>query len=110
MNGSDITRWRSANRVKQSALADMVGVSQATVSKWERGTWEPNRAMALRLRDIISGVHEGRLTVELACIRPQQNLRALTRGTDFQILGVSDGFRQAWPETCDLIGSGPAGT
>lgn len=104
MNGSDITRWRSANRVKQSALADMVGVSQATVSKWERGTWEPNRAMALRLRDIISGVHEGRLTVELACIRPQQNLRALTRGTDFQILGVSDGFRQAWPETCDLIG------
>lgn len=104
MNGSDITRWRSANRVKQSALADMVGVSQATVSKWERGTWEPTRAVALRLRDIISGAHEGRLAAELACISPQRGLRALTRGTDFQILGVSDGFRQAWPQTCDLIG------
>lgn len=104
MNGSDIIRWRSVNRVKQSALAEMVGVSQATVSKWERGTWEPTRTLALRLRDIISSVHEGRLAVELSCIRPQQNLRALVRGADFQMLGVSDGFRHAWPETCNLIG------
>lgn len=104
VNGSDITRWRSLNRIKQSALADMVGVSQATVSKWERGTWEPTRAMALRLRDVMLGLHEGRLAAEIACVRPQQNLRALARGPGFQIVGISDGFRRAWPETSDLIG------
>jgi transcriptional regulator with XRE-family HTH domain len=105
VNGSDITRWRSLNRVKQSALADMVGVSQATVSKWERGTWEPTRAMALRLRDVMLGLHEGRLAAEIACLRPQQNIRALARGPRFQIVGVSEGFRRAWPQTSDLIGA-----
>ena len=105
MNGSDITRWRSLNRVKQSALADMVGVSQATVSKWERGIWEPTRVMALRLRDVMLGLHEGRLAAEIACLRPQQNLRALARGPGLQIVGVSEGFRRAWPQTSELIGA-----
>ena len=83
----------------------MGGVSQATVSKWERGDWEPTRAMALRLRDVMLGLHEGRLADEIACLQPQQTLRALARGAGLQIVGVSDGFRRAWPPTSDLIGA-----
>lgn len=35
--GRSLQMWRSLRRLKQSALADQVGVSQATISRWESG-------------------------------------------------------------------------
>jgi DNA-binding transcriptional regulator YiaG len=35
MDGEDIKHWRSLNRIKQEALASMLGVSHVAVSKWE---------------------------------------------------------------------------
>lgn len=35
--GPTLRRWRVINRVKQAALAEELGVSQATVSRWESG-------------------------------------------------------------------------
>ena len=61
MNGSEIKQWRIAERIKQSTLAQMLGVSQTTISKWESGAWIPSRAMALRLADAIYSPHVGRL-------------------------------------------------
>lgn len=84
----------------------MLGVSQATVSKWENGTWMPTRAMAQRLTDVMNSVHEGMLAIELACLAPQQQIKTLVRGTNVQLVGVSAGFRQLWPETTDLLGRG----
>lgn len=60
--------------------------------------------MALRLKDAMCAPHDGRLAAELACLRPQHNISAMARGPDFRIVGVSAGFRRAWPQTCDLLG------
>lgn len=35
----------------QAAFAEVAGVSQATVSRWEAGEWEPNRDDLARIRD-----------------------------------------------------------
>lgn len=104
MDGADIKRWRALHRLKQSALADMLGVTQATVSKWESGLWQPTKTMALRLNEVISGVHEGKLAIELACIAPQLQVRSIVRGKNFQFMGASAGMKQLWPETCAMVG------
>lgn len=104
VDGKDIARWRMTHRLKQAALAEILGVSQATVSKWESGVWVPTRTMALRLTDVMSGVHAGRLAIELACLVPQKQIKVLVRGTSIQLVGASSGFCQLWPETADLLG------
>ena len=104
MSGEEIARWRAIHRLKQSALADMLGVSQATVSKWESGVWMPSAAMAHRLGEVMTGVHEGKLAFELACLLPQQQIKTLVRGTSVQMLGISAGFKALWPETSELLG------
>lgn len=35
--GRTLQRWRAINRVKQSHAAELFGVDQSTVSRWERG-------------------------------------------------------------------------
>lgn len=105
MDGSEIIRWRAAHRLKQSAFAEMVGVSQATISKWESNVWLPSKTMALRLNEVMSGIHEGRIAIELACLQPQQQMKSIVRGSNIQVMGFSDGFRKLWPETCDFLGT-----
>jgi DNA-binding transcriptional regulator YiaG len=39
--GASLRRWRALNRVKQSALASEMGVSQTTISRWEAGAQAP---------------------------------------------------------------------
>ncbi|MGH6633364.1 MAG: helix-turn-helix transcriptional regulator, partial [Sphingopyxis sp.] len=39
--GASLQRWRALNRIKQSALAGEMGVSQTTVSRWEAGVLTP---------------------------------------------------------------------
>lgn len=106
MNGDDILQWRAANRIKQQALASMLGVTHASVSKWESGLSRPSKTMALRLAEVMSNAHEGRLAAEIAFTKPMQQIKALTRGRQLQLVGVSSGFRQLWPETAELLGKG----
>lgn len=105
MNGNDIRRWRSVNRVKQEALAAMVGVSKVAVSKWESGHTRPSKTVALRLAEVMSGLHEGKLAIEIACTAPQQQRKVLIRGKKLQLVGISAGYREAWPEMTDFVGS-----
>ena len=37
-------------QLNQAAFATVAGVSQATVSRWESGKWEPNRDELERIR------------------------------------------------------------
>jgi transcriptional regulator with XRE-family HTH domain len=56
--GPSFRAWRTLRRVKQSCAADMLGVSQATISRWESGTQPPSARQAARLRAIMAAIPE----------------------------------------------------
>lgn len=41
--GVNLKNWRTARQLEQSDLAERIGVTQATVSRWEGGKLEPRR-------------------------------------------------------------------
>lgn len=51
--GRSLRRWRRANDVKQSTIAEAMGVSQTTVSRWEAGRSHPTRREQQRLSQLI---------------------------------------------------------
>jgi|GEM_PF-2268963 len=53
--GAEIRRFRRLRAVKQAALAEMLGVDQATVSRWEGNRQAPDLGMQKRLRALMQG-------------------------------------------------------
>ncbi|WP_089924127.1 helix-turn-helix domain-containing protein [Caulobacter sp. UNC279MFTsu5.1] len=52
--GRSLRAWRVARRVKQAHAAEVLGVSQATVSRWESGAQVPSPREAGRLADLLA--------------------------------------------------------
>lgn len=52
--GPALRRMRALRRMKQSHVAELVGVHQATVSRWENGTARPDAAQAAALRRLLA--------------------------------------------------------
>jgi len=52
--GRSLRAWRTARRVKQAHAAEILGVSQATVSRWESGALAPSPREAARLADLLA--------------------------------------------------------
>lgn len=104
MDRDDITRWRKANKIKQSVLAEMLGVTQGTVSKWENGSAPLTRTAMLRFDAVVSEMHQGQLAIELAYLNPQHQAKLLVQGRGLRILGVSKGFLSLWPGMNNFVG------
>jgi transcriptional regulator with XRE-family HTH domain len=51
--GGQLRRFRRLRSLKQTALAELIGVDQATISRWESGRQNPDLAMQHRLRDLM---------------------------------------------------------
>ena len=51
--GRALKRWRRVRGIKQSHVAELLSVTQATVSRWERGQHRPNAAEAKRLQHLL---------------------------------------------------------
>lgn len=51
--GPVLRRIRAARRLKQQAVADLVGVTQATVSRWESGDLAPSSEQRRRLMRLL---------------------------------------------------------
>lgn len=51
----DLKTWRKNNRVTQSALADQLGVTILTVSRWETGARQPDFATMRKINTITEG-------------------------------------------------------
>lgn len=70
MNWSmEIIAFRRRHGLNQADFAELMGVDQATVSRWERGVNQPNRNAWLRLRSVVLNLSigdEGHLDVALA--------------------------------------------
>ena len=47
--GEKIARLRKGNGLSQEQLAEMLGISRQTVSKWENGTSDPSTSNLLAL-------------------------------------------------------------
>lgn len=52
--GRSLRTWRVIRRIKQDHAARLLGVSQATVSRWESGRTTPDADEALRLRTLMA--------------------------------------------------------
>jgi transcriptional regulator with XRE-family HTH domain len=57
--GLALRTWRTLRRVKQSHAAELFGVSQATISRWEACRQAPSSREAARLRDALSAAPTG---------------------------------------------------
>lgn len=51
--GPMLKRWRLLHRVKQSHAAEMFGVSQSTISRWEAGTQEAEPEQRARIEALL---------------------------------------------------------
>ncbi len=52
--GRSLRAWRTARRVKQAHAAEILGVSQATISRWESGALVPSPREGGRLADLLA--------------------------------------------------------
>ncbi len=64
--GRSLRTWRALRKVKQSHAAELLGVSQATISRWESGTLLPLAAQERRLRVLMSARTDAAADQELA--------------------------------------------
>lgn len=51
--GRSLRRWRTLRRIKQTHAAELLGVSQATISRWESGRQAPDPEEQARLRGLM---------------------------------------------------------
>jgi transcriptional regulator with XRE-family HTH domain len=101
---SIIRNCRLRNGMSQASIAAKLGVSQRTVSRWERGEDNPSLAQQRRLREIGwepegSLLHSLRAAI-LHCPAP----RALTRGARLNLIALSRPAIEKRPLVVRLIG------
>jgi len=102
ISGSAIRRMRQLRKMKQEHLAELLGVNQATVSRWERGILPVTVAQETRLESIFTSkssstdaalkrlVEHSRSKVHLICDRTHRLLAASSVRQSEWRLPVSD--------------------
>lgn len=102
--GHTLRLWRKSRAMKQSALAQLLGVSQGAISHWENGTDLPSPAMLARIRELVGREFRGQLEVESRIVEAQVGIRALFGLDGVRLLATSPGFKTIWPEMLALEG------
>lgn len=64
--GRSLQRWRTLRRIKQQHAADLLRVSQATISRWENGQLAPDPDEQWRLRELMQARLDSAADRELA--------------------------------------------
>jgi transcriptional regulator with XRE-family HTH domain len=111
-----IRRYRQAQGLTQAALAELLGVEQATVSRWERGVHVPDLNVQRKLRDFFFGkgpkidavaIHRIRFSLSALKLadRDGRNVAVSRRaarlhGIDAEALSCLD-YRRMFTETMD---------
>jgi len=91
--------------MKQAALASLLGVSQPTVARWERGLDLPSPKRMNQIRDIVAGTLRDDHALERLLIERQSSIRALLDLDGMRLSTVSAGYRRLWPEFSTMIGA-----
>lgn len=100
-NEADICRllpkWRKASCLKQQTLAEMLGVSQTVVSKWETGKDVPTKRLMTRLVDAMTQSSAERFASDRLTILNASSLRASFDLDGVRLVLASRGMQDAWP-------------
>ncbi len=110
----EIRRLRRVKSLKQFALAETLGVDQATVSRWERGKSVPELGMQRRLRGLIWRVVDDEVLIRHAVTVAASSVFLSNSERIMQAVSVSysraHGMRQdQMPGQCNVGRFGPEG-
>lgn len=98
-----LPNWRKASCLKQETLADILGVSQALVSKWETGKDVPSRRIAMRLLDAMSATSNDRFLLDRRAMQVSKTIRASFDVDGVKLTMLSQGLSATWPTFSTLI-------
>jgi transcriptional regulator with XRE-family HTH domain len=96
--------WRSANGFSQQRLAGRLGVSQATVSRWEAGIDAPSLEVAGRIRALLDPGTQHAVALEELFVGVQESLNVLFDLDGARLLATSQGYVRRFPHFSRLIG------
>lgn len=107
--GPIVSNYRLRHSLTQTRLALMLGVSQRTVSRWERGQDTPSLTLQKRLRDL-NRSPDGLLAKRLfAAVENCPAPRALSRLPNLRLLALSPAAIRKRPTITEWIGRDLAG-
>ena len=104
--GPALRRFRRLNMVKQSAVAERLGVSQGCVSRWESGAHRPDAAQRERIVQLISASvgNDHDAALKRLVVSSQRPVHLICDATH-TLLAASRSRAASWrTEISDLIG------
>ncbi len=102
--GRALKAWRALRRVKQSHAAELFGVSQATISRWESGRQSPSAHEAARLREVIGAAPTGTADAALLhLVRSSALPMHLVCDLSHRLLAASPARSRAWRVTSEAL-------
>lgn len=95
-----LVSWRKSENLSQQMLANILGVSQQTVSRWERGIDLPKAGFFDLIKSRMS--KSDAFTIDSQLVEKQLGVRALFDFDGMQILHTSSGFKNCWPNLAEM--------
>ncbi len=99
-----VRQFRLRHGFSQARVADLLGVSQRTVSRWERGEDSPSLAQQKRLRDLGWAPASAILRNLSASVQHCPAARALTRTDRLTLVGLSGPALVKRPSMANYVG------
>ncbi|WP_052065823.1 helix-turn-helix domain-containing protein [Thalassospira australica] len=105
--GRLLRHWRRTSDIKQSRLADILGVTQATVSRWENGTQHPAPLQHDLIRQMMTRKRNFRLDHAVKRLVTHSSQRVhLIEDRSHRLLCASNPREQEWQrDSTALIGT-----
>lgn len=97
-----IKNWRKSLGIKQAALAQMVGVSQTAVSRWENGLDKPSVDHSIRIREIIAQDEYSAAQIEIRKQQLDVGLKIMLDLDGMKQLATSPLVRELFPRVRQL--------
>jgi len=97
--------WRKGAGIKQDVLAEILGVSQGTVSRWETGKDVPSKRISLRLLDAMSASWNDRFALDRVAVSASKTVSASFDLDGVRLMMISQGLTATWPTFAGKLNS-----
>ena len=102
--GARVKRYRSRHGLTQGRMATLIGVSQRTVSRWERGDDQPSLDLQRKLRDMGWDPPANLMASLAASVRHCPFPRALSRTPRLRLQALSQPAIDKRPSVVNWVG------